>query len=191
MKSAFLHQRIFGAAIGIAVAASSGAALAQSMTTSPMTQQQANASPKTLIAQINVTCDTMVQQQKLIAPVHVVLKSSSWNVVTDPGMIAADRTAANVVFADVWKQNGKYVWVHAHRFTQAGAQRATQLCFRTDGTLARVRQATAIPALDGAGASRAYYYTNGTLIQKSAAFEENDPALAKVVKSLPYYAVLP
>jgi hypothetical protein len=132
-----------------------------------------------------------VQQQKLVKPVHLVYKSSTWNVVSDPNVAVADQTSATAVFADVWQQNGKYVWVHAHRLNQQGDQRATQLCFRTDGTLARVRQAETIPALDAAGATRAYYYTNGTLIAKFGVFDESDPSVAKAVTSLPYYKNLP
>jgi hypothetical protein len=177
--------------VGALVLATFGeAALAQTVPTQPITPAQ-EASPQIMMAQVDVTCDTMVQQQKLVKPVHLVYKSSTWNVVSDANVAVADQTSATAVFADVWQQNGKYVWVHAHRVNQQGAQRATQLCFRTDGTLARVRQAETIPALDAAGATRAYYYTNGTLIAKFGVFDENDPSVAKAVTSLPYYKNLP
>jgi len=172
------------------LAALSEAAFAQSVPTQPITPAQEQ-SPQILMAQVDVTCDTMVQQQKLITPVHLVNKSSTWNVVSDANVVAADRVSATIVFADVWKQNGKYVWVHAHSVNQQGDQKATQLCFRTDGTLARVRQAATIDALDAAGATRAYYYTNGTLIAKFGVFDENDPSVSKSVTSLPYYKNLP
>jgi hypothetical protein len=190
MRYTSVSRKVAGVLAGIVLAASNGAAFAQPVPTTPITPAQ-GASPEVLMAQIDVTCDTMVQQRKLITPVHVVYASSTWKVVSDPKVAAADRTAATVVFADVWKQNGKYVWVHAHRVDQQGAQRASQLCFRTDGTLARVRQATTIPALDEAGATRAYYYTDGTIIAKIGGYEENDPAVAKLVTSLPYYKNLP
>jgi hypothetical protein len=167
-----------------------GSALAQSVPTQPLTPAQ-GASTQTMMAQVDVTCDTMVQQQKLVKPVHLAYKSSTWNVVSDPNAVAADQTSATAVFAEVWQQNGKYVWVHAHSVNQQGDQRATQLCFRTDGTLARARQAATIPALDAAGATRAYYYTNGTLIAKFGVFDESDPSVAKAVTSLPYYKNLP
>jgi hypothetical protein len=190
MRNSFFSRTIGALVSGGLAAVMCGAVSAQTVPVKPLTPSQ-EVSPKILMAQADVTCDTMVQQQKLITPVHVVLKASTWDIVKDQSMIAADRTKASVTFADVWKQNGKYVWVHAHTFTQGGTQRASQLCFRTDGTLARVKQAETIPALDAAGAVRAYYNTNGALIAKVGAFEENDPALAKIVTSLPYYSVLP
>jgi hypothetical protein len=190
MLQSALSRKLAAALAGALLAASAGVALAQSVPTKPITPSE-NVPLTTLAAQIDVTCDTMVQQQALVTPVHLVLKSSTWTVVSDPNAIAADRTSATAVYADVWKQNGKYVWVHAHRFMQSGDQRATQLCFRVDGTLARAKQATTIPALDAAGATRAYYYTNGTIAGKIGAFEENDPSLAKAVTALPYYANLP
>jgi hypothetical protein len=190
MQYTDVSRKLVGLAAGILLAASSAAAFAQTVPTQPITPSE-EVSPQILVARIDVTCDMMVQQQKLITPVHLVYASSTWNVVSDPTVMAADRTNATIAFADVWKQNGKYVWVHAHRVDQQGAQRATQLCFRTDGTLARVRQATTIPALDAAGATRAYYYTNGTLITKIAGFEEDDPAIAKAITALPYYKNLP
>jgi hypothetical protein len=183
--------RNFSILVGALVLAAFGeAAVAQSVPTQPITPAQ-EASPQIMMAQVDVTCDTMVQQQKLVKPVHLVYKSSTWNVVSDANVVVADQTSATVVFADVWKQNGKYIWVHAHRLNQQGDQRATQLCFRPDGTLARVRQAETIAALDAAGATRAYYYTNGTLIAKFGVFDESDPSVAKAVTSLPYYKDLP
>ena len=190
MQSQSRSKRAVGLLIAALFAATSGASMAQQVPTKPITPAQ-EVSPQIRVAQINVTCDTMVQQQKLTKPVHVVYKSSTWAVVSDPAVVAADRTSATVIFADVWKQNGKYVWVHAHRVNQSGTQRATQLCFRTDGTLARAKQAETIPALDAAGAFVAYFNTDGSIVEKVGAFEENDPALAKLVKSLPYYANLP
>jgi hypothetical protein len=145
----------------------------------------------TLINQIDVTCDTMVQQQQLIKPVHVIYDSSNWKVVSDGDLAVATRANANAAVADVWKQNGKYVWVHAHSVSQNGAQRASQLCFRVDGSLARVRQAQTVPALAAADATRAYYGTNGAMVAKFGVYEENDPAVAKTVTALPYYKVLP
>jgi hypothetical protein len=186
-----LNSKLAGLMAAAVFAASTGAAFAQTVHTSPMTQAQMNASPKIRMAQIDVSCDTMVQQQKLIKPVHLVLSSSTWKLVDDAGYAAAAKTAASVTLVDVWKQNGKYVWVHSHRFTAAGAQSATQLCFGTSGTLIRVKQAATIPALDAADAVRAYYDTNGSLVAKIGAYEANDPAIAKSVKALPYYKNLP
>jgi hypothetical protein len=190
MHHVSVPRRLVAVLAGAFLAASAAGAFAQSVPTTPMTASE-EVSPKILAAQIDVTCDTMVQQQKLITPVHLVLTSSTWAVVKDANLIAADRTSATATYVDVWKQNGKYVWVHAHRFTQAGSQRATQLCFRVDGTLARAKQAATIPSLDAAEAVRAYFYTNGKIAAKVGVFEENDPSIAKAVTALPYYANLP
>ena len=92
----------------------------------------------------------------------------------------------------MYKQGASYAWVHAHSVDKHSKQHATQLCFRqSDGTLERVRQATTIPNLSEASAEQAYYSSDGKLIQKTRLFEENDPMIAKTIKSLPFYAVLP
>jgi hypothetical protein len=65
------------------------------------------------------------------------------------------------------------------------------LCFRTDGTLARVRQAQTVPGLDQASAVRAYYYTTGKMAISFGVYAKNDPAVAATIASLPYYNVLP
>ena len=73
----------------------------------------------------------------------------------------------------------------------AGNEHAAQLCFRNDGSLSRVRQATTVAALDGVAVREAYYNTNGALIQKSAAFAVDDPAIYKRVRDLPFFKQLP
>ncbi len=65
------------------------------------------------------------------------------------------------------------------------------MCFRNDSTVARIKQAATVPSLDAAGASVAYYNTDGSLIQKTTTFEVNDPLIAKRVKDLPYFKLLP
>ena len=81
-----------------------------------------------------------------LKPIHVTLRSGTWYVLSDAQMTAALQTKASLTFADVWKQGANYAWVHTHRFNASGIQRATQLCFRqSNGTLARVRQATTDP----------------------------------------------
>jgi hypothetical protein len=77
-------------------------------------------------------------------------------------------------------------WVHSARLDDQGTQHATQLSFRNDGTLARVRQATIVPGLDAASARQAYYNTDGSLIRANS-FRVNDPAIGKRVQSLPYF----
>src|SRR5271165_6877136 len=128
--------------------------------------------PKLLVTRIDVNCRVVQQSTKMKPnaeeppPVHVVLRSGTWAVVQDADFAAADRTHASVMLVDVWKRAGNYTWILAHRYTQAGAQRATQACFRNDGSLARIRQATTLPGLDAASARAAYFNTDGSLIAK-------------------------
>ena len=144
------------------------------------------------IKQINTECNAIQDAVMALKPVHVVLHSGTWAVMSDADAAAAVKTNASVTFANVWKQGTSYAWVHAHSVTQQGAQRATQLCFRqSDGTLERVRQAATMPQLSQAAAQQAFYSSDGKLIQKSQLFEENDPMIAKTIQSLPFYAVLP
>jgi hypothetical protein len=104
----------------------------------------------------------------------------------------AEQTHASITLVDAWKTSTGYAWIHAHTFDAKGNQRATQLCFRqSDGSLERARQAATVPSLSEAAAEQAYYTPAGKLITKTAAFEENDPALAKKVKSLPFFSNLP
>ena len=65
------------------------------------------------------------------------------------------------------------------------------MCFRPDGTLARVRQATTVPALDAASANAAYFNTDGSIIKKVGVIEMNDPVIQKKITSEPFYKVLP
>jgi ligand-binding SRPBCC domain-containing protein len=144
------------------------------------------------IKHIDTECNAIQDAVMALKPVHVTLRSGTWYVLSDAQMTAALQTKASLTFADVWKQGGSYAWVHTHRFNASGVQRATQLCFRqSNGTLARVRQATTDRALFSASAQQAYYSRDGKLIQKTAVFAENDPMIAKSVEALPFYSVLP
>jgi hypothetical protein len=111
-------------------------------------------------------------------------------VATSEGDVAL-RTHATVTRAQVWKQAGNYVWAHWTTEDAAGNMHVDQLCFRNDGTLARVRQATTVPALDSAAVRQAYYNRDGSVIRKSAAFVVDDPAIVKRVRDLPFYNALP
>jgi hypothetical protein len=142
--------------------------------------------------QIDADCSAIQGAVMALRPVHFLLTSSTWNVVSDGEVAVADRTHAAVTIADVWMQKKQPAWVHAHSYDQQGNQRATQLCFRQkDGSLQRARQATTVPALDSASAEQGFFASDGTPIYASAAFEANDPTLAKQVTALPFYKVLP
>jgi hypothetical protein len=188
--SRIARRKLVGAVAGFAMAACTAAVLAQSVPTKPLTPSQ-EVAPDILMNRIDVTCDVMTSQTKLIKPVHLIYASSTWKVASDADVEVAQRSGAQVVLVDVWKQDGKYVWVASHTFNQTGDQRATQLCFRNDGTLARVRQATTVPALDVADATRAYYNTDGSVIAKFGVYAVDDPAIGKAISSLPYYKLLP
>lgn len=48
-----------------------------------------------------------------------------------------------------------------------------------------------MPQLDAAVSRFAYFNTDGSVIQKAAAFEVNDPVLAKKIQDEPFFKVLP
>ena len=144
------------------------------------------------VKQINTECGAIQDALTALHPISLVYAQSTWKVASDADVSVAERTHASVTIANVWKQGKDYAWVHAHTFDQQGDQRATQLCFRQkDGSLERVRQAATVPDLSGAAAEQAYYGSDGALIQKTGAFEVNDPMIAKKVADLPFYKTLP
>jgi hypothetical protein len=149
-------------------------------------------SPKILVARIDQNCGvyhtaTESQRPTLVAEV----KTSVWKVVDENTFAMAEKTHTLITYAKVWKQAGNYVWVHEVTTGSQGGRHATQMCFRTDGTVQRIRQAANIPALDTASATAAYYRSDGSLIQKTSLFEENDPAIAKKIAALPFFKNLP
>ena len=148
-------------------------------------------SPDILVARINTNCDVTRQFIKTIAAKHVILAHSTWKLASDSDAVVAERTHAGIMIADVWSQNNHYVWVHSHRIAQTGTQHATQLCFRPDGTLARIRQASTIPSLDAASATVAYVNTDGSIIRKVGVVVMNDPTIQKKITAEPFYSVLP
>lgn len=144
------------------------------------------------VKSIDSDCSAIQNAVMALHPIHVVLAGSQWKVMSEGDYTVAEQTHKSITFADVYKQGKDYAWVHAHSFNASGKQTATQLCFRqADGSLERARQAETVPNLDAAGAEAAYYEPNGTVIQKTALFEVNDPMIAKRVKELAFYQVLP
>jgi hypothetical protein len=144
-----------------------------------------------LVNRIDLNCSTAQSETKLQKPTKILGSvSSTWKVVSDGDFDVADRTHASVQLVEIWKRAGNYEWIRSHTYNAQGAERATQLCFRNDGTLARVRQATSIPALDEASALQAYVNEDGSLIQASEGFDTKDEAIAMTVKELPYYKVV-
>jgi hypothetical protein len=165
--------------------------LAASVLCAPMTARSAPAA-NPAVAAIDTECNAIQSAIQALHPIHLALVSSKWNVLDDAGYAVAEQTKAAITLVDVWKAGKSYAWVHAHTLDAKGDQRATQLCFRqSDGTLERARQAATVENLSAAAAEQAYYSSDGKLIQKSAAYEENDPAVAKKIQSLPFYSSLP
>ncbi len=155
----------------------------------PISAQTGDASA---MKQIDTECNAIQDAVMALKPIRVASQSGKWLVVADADAMAAVQTNDKLTFADVYKQGDSYAWVHAHSINEQGTQRATQLCFRqSDGTLERVRQATTMTELSAASAEQAYYSSDGKLIQKTKLFEVNDPMIAKTIKALPFYAVLP
>lgn len=157
-----------------------------------VTQAQVTKTNALAVKQIDDECNAIQNAVMALKPTYVAYQTGKWVVVPEGDAAVAMQTNAKATFANVYKQGDNYAWIHAHSVSAGGTQRATQLCFRqSDGTLARVRQAATIPDLNAASAEQAYYLSNGRLIQKTKLFEENDPMIAKTIKDLPFYAVLP
>ena len=162
--------------------------LAAALTTTVRSQ----AADASAIGQIDTECNAIQNAVMALHPIHVADQSGTWVVLSDADFAVAEKVGASIVLADVYKQGSSYAWVAAHSFDASRKQRATQLCFRqSGGTLERARQATAVPDLAAASVQQAYFASDGTLIQKAALFEENDPQLAKKIEALPFYSVLP
>jgi hypothetical protein len=141
---------------------------------------------------IDTDCSAIQNAVMALKPIHLALLNSNWKVLSDADYTVAERTHASITLVDAWKQGNNYAWIHSHSFSASGTQRATQLCFRqANGSLERARQAADVPSLGAAGAKAAYFSSDGTLIFKVSGFEVNDPAVAKTIKELPYYSVLP
>lgn len=164
------------------------AAVAQ--VTKPLTPSQ-QVSPALLATRIDANCRIANGARAYVKPVQLALRASAWKVISAADYTAADRTHSATMLVDAWKRDGKYVWVHAHTVTQSGAQRATQLCFRNDGSLARARQAGTIASLGAAGSRTAYFNTDGSIIQKTVTFDMNDPTATKKITSEPFFSTLP
>jgi len=178
---------LFGVALAATFAASAASSFAQAkMTASQMVD------PKILVARIDANCAVFANAIKSQPATDVVRRGTTvWKLASDGDIAVAEKTATVVSYAKVWKQSGNYVWAHVVTHDAKGDARASQLCFRTDGSLARVRQATTIASLNAASARQAYYNVDGSLIRKSAAFAVDDPSIYKAVRSLPFFKILP
>jgi hypothetical protein len=159
---------------------------------SPLIGRAQNASAAAQIKAIDTDCSAIQNAIMALHPVHLALVQSKWKVLSDADYAVAERTHASITLVDAWKAENNYAWIHSHSFDAQGNQRATQLCFRqSNGSLERARQATTVPDLSSASAKEGYFASDGSLIFAAKAFDQNDPALTKSIKSLPFYSVLP
>ncbi len=160
------------------------------MTTKPLTPSQM-ASPSILVARIDANCAVFKSVLTSSTPTEVAsVKGSTWQIVDAAHKSSVEHTHSSITYAQAWKQAGNYQWIRWATFNTTGAERATQLCFRSDGSLARARQAGTLPDLDSVHARQAYFNTDGSIIQVDSLFVQNDPTLYKKVRALPFAALL-
>jgi hypothetical protein len=144
-----------------------------------------------LIPRIDANCAVFRSALVHTKPTEVAsLKASTWKVVSGSDAVSAEHTHSSISLAQAWKQAGNFNWIRWVTYDKNGNERATQLCFRADGTLARARQAGTMPDLDATVARQAYFNTDGSLIKADTAFVVNDPTLYKKVRALPFYSLL-
>jgi hypothetical protein len=142
------------------------------------------------VAQIDAKCDSLLSGLSQTMPVSIILHGKNWIVLNESDLLHAVGSGTPH-YAEVYKQGGRYVYVREVSFDKYDEQHALGLCYRNDGTLERARQAQTIPGLSSEKAQRAYYAADGTLIQKTPGFNDKDPTVAKNLKDLRYFSVLP
>ena len=142
------------------------------------------------VAQIDTECDALLSATSQTLPVSVILHGKKWIVLNDK-QLENVLQSGTPHYAAVYKQGASYVYVREVSLDKYGRQHALGECYSNNGTLERARQAQTIPALSSQTAQRAYYAADGTLIQKTPGFNEQDPTIAKNIKELRYFSVLP
>jgi hypothetical protein len=146
-------------------------------------------------AQIDTACDGVLSAVSQDMPVSVILRGKKWVILNEAelqSLVGSMNPGEGTPhYAEVYKQSARYVYAREVSIDKSGQQHALGLCFRSDGTLARARQAQNVPGLSSETAQRAYYAADGTLIQKTPGLNQNDPTIAKNVRDLRYFSVLP
>ena len=145
-----------------------------------------------LVTRIDANCAVVKAATRTVSPSEVVASATTkWKAVPASDDVTLEREKTHLAHARIWKQAGHYVWVHWTSYDTRGNKHVDQFCFRSDGTLARVRQATTVPALETALGREAYYNRDGSLIKKTIAFDTSDPGVVyKHVRDLPFYPAL-
>lgn len=144
-------------------------------------------SPEILVNRIDANCAVFRRAITTEQPTEVAAVGAAAFARVGAGQRQqVEAMTDHVWIVQAWKQAGNLNWVRSARFDAQGAAHLTQLCFRNDGTLARVRQATTNPELEAASARQAYFRTDGSLIRAGALFERGDPAIPKRSPTPPY-----
>jgi hypothetical protein len=152
----------------------------------PLTPAQ-HAPPEILVNRIDANCAVFRDAIRSERPTEVAAVGAATFTALDAGRRKQiDAMTDHVWVLQVWRQAGNLNWVRSVRLDAVGGGHITQLCFRNDGTLARVRQAATIPTLDTAAAQQAYFRTDGSVIRATALFERNDPAIPGRSSASPY-----
>jgi hypothetical protein len=177
-------------AIAFAMVTSALPAAAQ-IVVKPLTPAQL-APPAILVNRIDANCAVFRNAIRTEQPVEVAAVGSTAFVRLDAAHRAqVEAMTDHVWVVQAWKQAGNLNWVRSARFDAQGAAHLTQLCFRNDGTLARVRQAATLSDLDVAAIGEAYYRTDGSLIRSTQLFQRDDPAIPQRSASPPYRPLAP
>lgn len=146
------------------------------------------------VAQIDTECDAVLTATSQTSPVSVILQGKKWvvlNLADVQAGGAGNPGSLTPHYAEIYKQGARYAYVREVSFDKSSQQHALGLCYRSDGTLERARQAENMPKLSSETAERAYYAADGTLIQKTPGFNEKDPTVVKNFKDLQFFSVLP
>lgn len=152
----------------------------------PLTPAQF-APPEILVNRIDANCAVFRDAIRSERPTEVAAVGAATFTALDAGRRQqVEAMTDHVWLLQVWRQAGNLNWVRSVRLDSVGGAHITQLCFRNDGTLARVRQAATVPALESAAAQQAYFKTDGSLIRASALFERTDPAIPGRGSASPY-----
>lgn len=145
-----------------------------------------------LVKRIDLNCSVFRSGIRTEKPTEVAaVRAATFAAVDEGHRREVEALTDHVWVVQAWKVAGNLNWVRSARFDEKGTVHLTQLCFRNDGTLARVRQAAADADLDAVSTKQAYFRTDGSLIQASALFERDDPAIPKGAQPPPYSGVLP
>ncbi|MGC2128808.1 MAG: hypothetical protein WA629_01810, partial [Candidatus Aquilonibacter sp.] len=128
------------------------------------------------VAQIDAECDAVLSAVSQASPVNVILHRKQWIVLTDAQLPSLTGSLIPH-YAGVYKQGSRYRYVREVSIDKNGRQHALGLCYRSDGTLERARQAKTVPELSSETAQRAYYAVDGARIQNTPGFNEQDPTI--------------